>query len=764
MEGLRVSDHREQLSSADEWSEILTSFRTFQSTSQSKYKTIRNVPYDAPQTLFPEKDNTGLQMPASQIRSNSAIANTSIVQTQASQKVDDGLRAPILRGPNTTGPVNSDIVIANPVAVDESSKYTAGHGKKAIPKAAEVTSSGHCSSQRKSPVIKTYPASDTDPDPEAKKAIATPKNPTQEMTVLSPSPADGSDEVLLWQCKKYATGSPMAPGSPAAPLDEQQAALAVQSLRQNFNARSLTTTKYSSVNLPNQARGHGSFSCNRGMREALTSPGPPKFPQLARTREKKPPMILSSPNEASVGAGAVKKSDINDKLERLQREEKWKIGQQARGIDVHATKRPSPLDFARQGEGNDPKSPVAKEISRALTKRDILALSPSSRNYQTDRNSDDDAAPGNGGSSDMVEYRTPSSERSSDYSEQNHKTQLIPGCDNFSMSVVDWQHRPWDSHSGQEFTQRFKKWLKTVREMDRICVDTTSKEFNNPNLHTRGHSMVAFQTKSPIAYLDLTDQESAAHVHETARGYIHNWNARLVRERQEVRWKKQKMAMQMQLSLQYRPPLAIELNPHTPKVNLYLRPIEKKDLPGLLGLFNWCIQNTVRCVDLEPLSLENLQDRIDECEREKLPALVAVEQKPRLGHALNGEKEEILGCILASDFTGPASINRYTAELELFVEPKCYRLGVGRCLVDKLLEICDPDYRPNQGYHFDCASAQADVYRAGKNRQLARLIFILHYVADDNSDYKWTKEWLERKFGFEEQALLKGTGFKSGKW
>ncbi|EER38194.1 conserved hypothetical protein, partial [Histoplasma capsulatum H143] len=138
--------------------------------------------------------------------------------------------------------------------------------------------------------------------------------------------------------------------------------------------------------------------------------------------------------------------------------------------------------------------------------------------------------------------------------------------------------------------------------------------------------------------------------------------------------------------------------------------------------------------------------------------------KPRLGHALNGEEEELFGCILASDFTGPATINRYTAELELFVEPKYCRLGVGSCLVDKLLEICESDYHPNQGYHFDCAAAQTDVYRAGKNRQLARLIFILHHVADNNSDYLWTKEWLERKFGFDEQALLKGTGIKGGKW
>ncbi|OAX82205.1 hypothetical protein ACJ72_03448 [Emergomyces africanus] len=764
MEGLRVPNHREHLSSADEWSEILTSFTAFKATSKPTYKTMRKPPDRAPQTLSSKKDDPGLQTPASQVRSNSANTTPPTNQTQTSQRGDAGLQSPVLREPKSTSPTKLDIVISNPVAVDLPMKDIAVQGQMVIPKKKEVTSSCCNSNQRQSPDIEVRPASDPGPDLEARRCIATPNKQAQEMTVL-PSPTDVSDEVLIRQFKKYASRFPMPPGSPTSPLNGYQVALRAQDIHRRFNGRNLIVNNYSSPNFETKSKEHGSPSTHHGTRETPVAPGPPKFPLFARAREKHAVMILDSPTKVSVHAGNVKEIDINDKLERLQREEKWKIGQQIRGIDVHATRGPSPLDFARQGEGNDPKSPIAKEISLILTTRDIGALSPDLQNYRTSTNANAGTDAETAGSFDMVEYRTPS-ERSSDYSEQKHKSSLIPGTDNFTPSVVDWQHRPWDSYSGQAFTHRFKKWLKTVRELDNVWVDTGSQEFNDANLHSHGgHGMVASKVNPPITHLDLTDQASAAHAHETARGYIHNWNTRLERERREVSWKKQKMAMQMQLSLQSRQPLAIESNPHTPKLNLYLRPIEKKDLPGLLNLFNWYIRNTVRCVDLEPLALEHLRNRIDECEWEKFPALVAAEQKPRLGHALNGENEEIFGCILASDFTGPATINRYTAELELFVDPKYYRRGVGRCLVDKLLEISDPDYLPNHGYHFDCASAQADVYRAGKNRQLARLIFILHYVADDdNSDYIWTKEWLQRKFGFEEQALLKHTGFKGGKW
>ncbi|OJD23957.1 hypothetical protein ACJ73_04685 [Blastomyces percursus] len=763
MEGLRIPNHKDHQSPADEWSGILTSFRTLQATSQPRYQETRLSRNEAPQAMSSKKDRTGLQTPTHQERSNAAIANHPYTNTQNSPEAFARLQTSSSKRPDISSPENSNIGIANSVAADTPLKVAAEHVHETISKKGHVASSEHLSSRRQSLVLKIHPVSDPDLDAEMKRAVATPKKRDQEMVVLPRSPTDGSDKVLLPQYKKeYTAGSSPARGHPATPSNRQQPALTVQNPREISNQRSSTTSHCPDTSPNGIANGTGSVSASRAMQKISTSHGPPKLRQLANMGRRKPLIILNGANKTSMDP--LKKTKIDDKLERLQREGKQKIAQQLRGIDLHAAEGPSPLERARQGEGNDPTSPVAKRISLVLAKRDTVALSPSLHGSRSGRNSSGDVGLDIGDSSDKAVYRTPFSERNSDYSEQRNNHQAMSACDNFSMSVGDWQHRPWDGYFGPEYNHRFKKWLKTVGELDRVWVNTDSPEFHDANFHSNGgRDMVVSQVKSPIAYLDPTDQQSAAHVHETASGYIYNWNSHLKRELQEAKWKKE-MAMQMKLSQQCRQPLAIEMNPHTPKLNLYLRPIETKDLPGLLNLLNSYIHSTVRCVDLEPLSLEILEERIAECEREKFPALVAVEQKPRLGHALNGEEEEIFGCILACDFTGPATINRYTAELELFVDLKYCRLRVGSCLIDKLLEICDPDYYPNQGYHFDCAAAQADVYRAGKNRQVARLIFILHHVADSDGDYQWIKEWLVSKFGFEEQALLKGTGFKEGKW
>ncbi|QSS55104.1 N-Acyltransferase superfamily domain-containing protein [Histoplasma capsulatum var. duboisii H88] len=766
MEGFRMSKDEKYPSSADEWSEILTSFRTFQATSHSKYRAIQQPRDEVSQMLSSANSQTGLQTPTHEVRTSFTMAKPSVVQKQPYQEGDSGLGALSPQEPGKLSPATLGIAMVKSAAVDIPSEEAADRTQKRTLKKENTTNSGHCCSQQQSPAIEIQPASDSDPVTEMNSGTITPSKPNQERKILSLSPTDcsgGSDEVLLRQYKINAPKPPTVLDSVAPPLNKQQPCIVIQNPNKIFKGRSSTALECSDASPLNKFRAISSFSDNAAMRRAHTFLGPPKFPPLTKPREEKCPMVLDPPSESFVGAGREKQNCLSDKLERLKRKEKLKIAQQIRGIDLHAMKQPSPLDFARQGEGNDPTSPIAKQISLALTKRDNAVFSHL-RNYPSNRNSPTGEAQDNGGSSDMAESRTRFSGRNSESSQQKNGSPLISGGDNFSMPVVDWQHRPWDTHSGQEFTHRLKNWLKTISESDRARVDTDSPEFNDARFHSNGRGMLASRAKSPISFLDLTDQESAAHAHETASGYIYNWNTRLVKERQEAKWKKKKMVMQMRLSQQYLQTLTIRMNPHSPKLNLYLRPIEKKDLQGLLKLFNWYIQNTVRCVDLEPLSFGNLQERIDECEQDKFPALVAVEKKPRLGHALNGEEEEIFGCILASDFTGPATINRYTAELELFVEPKYCRLGVGSCLVDKLLEICDSDYHPNQGYHFDCAAAQTDVYRAGKNRQLARLIFILHHVADNNSDYLWTKEWLERKFGFDEQALLKGTGIKGGKW
>jgi Sortase and related acyltransferases len=202
-----------------------------------------------------------------------------------------------------------------------------------------------------------------------------------------------------------------------------------------------------------------------------------------------------------------------------------------------------------------------------------------------------------------------------------------------------------------------------------------------------------------------------------------------------------------------------EPNPYVPKANIYLRPAENRDVPGLLELCNWYIHNTALCADLESLTHTEMVQRIADSRQEKLPFIVAVERNNR--HALD-HRERVLGYALATDYMGQNTAGRHTVELEVLVSNGSKRLG-SRCLMDKLLEVCDATYVPHWGYFFDSDLDERPGYSCGGRRTLARLIFTYCYPEDDLSEYQRVKSWLKETYNFHEQGVLKGVCVKFSK-
>ncbi|RAK87103.1 hypothetical protein BO79DRAFT_256599 [Aspergillus costaricaensis CBS 115574] len=85
----------------------------------------------------------------------------------------------------------------------------------------------------------------------------------------------------------------------------------------------------------------------------------------------------------------------------------------------------------------------------------------------------------------------------------------------------------------------------------------------------------------------------------------------------------------------------------------------------------------------------DIRQRIQAAKDARLPFIVAVER------GSGNQRENIFGFATAKDYTGSETSGRYTAELESFVIPEQQRKGIGNCLMDKLLKVCD-------GFDFLC--------------------------------------------------------------
>lgn len=319
---------------------------------------------------------------------------------------------------------------------------------------------------------------------------------------------------------------------------------------------------------------------------------------------------------------------------------------------------------------------------------------------------------------------------------------------------ADWEFRPRACSSFEAFRDWFRRWLDSTIP---ICcyVDIYHPAFFDGTAHPDGEqSLIIPDFDDHTTRLDWNDEESRLHYHETVEGYCYNWKLQVKKEEEKEQERKVR-ARKAYIEGTKSPPV---VNTPTPKANIYLRPVESRDVTELLEIMNWYIQRSTLTVDIARLDEEELRERIETSKRERLPFIVAAERRSAQSRRKTSQK--LLGYALVTGAAGDRTAARFTAELEIFVRPEYKRRGIGRCLMDKLLEVCDPTYNPLGGYFFDADWEDRPGYRPGGRRRLARLIFVLSYPYDDRQQYKWVHEWLENEYEFEQQGVLNGARIK----
>lgn len=337
-----------------------------------------------------------------------------------------------------------------------------------------------------------------------------------------------------------------------------------------------------------------------------------------------------------------------------------------------------------------------------------------------------------------------------------NKLQVGPETHSWTdVFFADWEYRPRSCSSYEAFRDTFRRWLDATIG---VChkVDIYHQAYFDGTAHSDGmRSLYLPDIETSLVLLDMENAETRLHAHETSEGYCHNLDLYIKKEK-EAEVTKKKAQRQAYLNASQYVPVP---SPKSPSANIYLRPVETGDIPGLLEIFNWYINNTTLPTNVTLMSSADARQLIENCKQERLPFLVAAERRTGLAARNIEHNERIFGYALAKDFIDQRSTGRFTVELQLFVrEDKKYR-GIGRSLMDKLLEVCDATYNPQKGYFFDSNFEDRPGYFPGGHRKLARLIIAYTYPNEDEFEYEQIKAWLG-KYRFKEQGLLKGVRVK----
>ena len=217
-----------------------------------------------------------------------------------------------------------------------------------------------------------------------------------------------------------------------------------------------------------------------------------------------------------------------------------------------------------------------------------------------------------------------------------------------------------------------------------------------------------------------------------------------------------------------------EDNSNKPLLNIYLRPAVKTDMKQLTDLYNWGVENSVRPAETRAIELSDMRERFNNSKDDKLPFIVAIlkgrKDVPRDQYT-GIAREQIVGFAVATGFTALDYVEHIAADLEVYVHHEFRRMGVGNCLLDRLLCATDRGHMERGGYPFHCDPAERHWYEVGGARNLHKLAFVVRHHSRPQKDspaeldvMTWIKRWLVKEWDFEEEARLKQIGAKDGRF
>lgn len=481
--------------------------------------------------------------------------------------------------------------------------------------------------------------------------------------------------------------------------------------------------------------------------------------------------------------------EVLEELKRLQKPMLIKTHQDRLKDVGYPTASPELLAQARDGPGTDPNSDISQKIARlrqipvtASTVESVSTLSTALSSFDEKSAVERYSAQWNAykGTCRVYpsvvngklvlsttpapgqEYREAPSAAQTGLKEQQQMGSEHAAENKWADAfAADWEYRPRMCSNYAAFRDWFRVWLDTTI-MNSCMADIYHVSFFDGTAHPDGAgSLFIGDFEHEATVLDLEDEETRLHHHETVAGYAHNFAIHIKKQEDEEEARK-KRARAAYIEGMMR--VAATPSPHVPRANIYLRPAELGDALELADLMNGYMERSSLSTDDTIVGHEEVHRRIQSCRSQLFPFIVAVERRtPRTHHETISAPEKILGYSLANDFIGKDSSGRYTASLQLFVRHDSKGKGIGRCLMDKLLEVCDATFRSKRGYYFDNGSEDHMGYYPGGGRRLSRLIFTVTYPDNDRARYEWVMDWL-KKYDFEEQGVLKGVAVKFQRW
>ncbi|PQE03003.1 acyl- n-acyltransferase protein [Rutstroemia sp. NJR-2017a BVV2] len=344
------------------------------------------------------------------------------------------------------------------------------------------------------------------------------------------------------------------------------------------------------------------------------------------------------------------------------------------------------------------------------------------------------------------------------------------------IGLVDWDGKTWmpppiweergDFDTGF-ISAYITEWAAAVARPPDL-VDVSSEEFWSGKSVVNNYILV----EAPIHDPDLPDIKNSSsevkRLNQTARKESELYIKKLEKSQKSREMSITQSQMHQQTILAREP----EPNPFRPKIDTYLRPAIESDSTHILQIYNHYIDHSYIPEDQDPLTEGDILFLINNAKEEKLPFIVAVKGRvpmqspqakrktklPQYEHIIGFAFSEARGCGISGKINGRS---RYTTNMHLYVDHNFARKGIGRSLMDRMLQLVSRAYAAKDGY--DWLNPDLDpVYETDGTRRCHQIVIELPVLKNNDPNYLWIKEFL-KGFWIMEESRLKCVGRTSTK-
>jgi len=155
--------------------------------------------------------------------------------------------------------------------------------------------------------------------------------------------------------------------------------------------------------------------------------------------------------------------------------------------------------------------------------------------------------------------------------------------------------------------------------------------------------------------------------------------------------------------------------------DLIIRPARAGDLVAIAAIYADAVENGTSSYELDPPDLAEMTQRFEALRAGEYPYIVAEDQGRILGYAYAGAFR-------------PRPAYRFVVEDSIYVAPGAQGRGIGRLLLQHLIEEC-------------------------RSLGFRQMLAVIGDARPDSASVK-----LHERLGFAHAGLIQGTGYKHGRW